>query len=92
MEAKLSVPADLKTRLLVGSSADYEVRLDGKPIGTAKGTGKELRPDHDSFDVTLPAGEHTLAIVVKGGAGQALFARFLDPDRKLRYPDAGEGK
>ena len=51
-----------------------------------------MRPDHDGFDVTLPEGKHTLAIVVKGGAGQALYARFLDPDRKLRYPDAGEGK
>ena len=37
VEAKLSAPADLKTRLLVGSSADYEVRLDGKPIGTGEG-------------------------------------------------------
>ena len=82
----------VKTKLLVGSSADYEVRLDGKVIGLGKGTGKQLRPDQDAFDVTLPAGKHTLTIAVKGGAGNALHARFLDPDRKLRHPDVGEKK
>ncbi|MFO0822973.1 MAG: c-type cytochrome [Gemmataceae bacterium] len=87
VEAEFSVDSDLKTKLLVGSSADYEVRLDGKPLGTGKGTGKQLRPDQDGHDVALTAGKHTLTIAVKGGAGNALFARFLDPDRKLKYPD-----
>ena len=87
VEAEVTATDDVKTKLLVGSSADYEVRLNGKAVGTGKGTGKELRPDQDAFDVTLPAGKHTLTVVVKGGAGQALRRRFLDPDRKLRYPD-----
>lgn len=87
VEAEVTATADLKTRLLVGSSADYEVRLDGKAIGMGKGTGKQLQPDQAGFDVTLPTGKHTLTIVVKGGAGNALHARFLDPDRKLRYAD-----
>ncbi len=89
LEAEVNVPAELKTKLLVGATGDYEVRLDGKPIGTGKGAGKDVRSDRDSFDVTLPAGKHTLAVVVKGGGPHAVYARFLDPDRKLRYPDAG---
>jgi hypothetical protein len=89
VEAEITATTDMKTKLLVGSSADYEVRLDGKPIGTGKGTGKQLQPDQAAFDMALPTGKHTLTIVVKGGAGNALHARFLDPDRKLRYPDAG---
>jgi putative heme-binding domain-containing protein len=93
IEAEVTATADVKTRLLVGSTGDYEVRIDGKPLGVGKGTGKQLRPDQDSFEVTLPTGKHTLAIVVRGGgAGQALHARFLDPDRKLSYPDAGVKK
>jgi len=92
VEAEVTSPAVLKTKLLIGSSGDYEVRLDGKPIGTGKGTGKQLRPDQDGFDVVLPAGKHTLTIVVKSGTGNALHARFLDPDRKLQYLDVADKK
>jgi putative membrane-bound dehydrogenase-like protein len=91
VEAEVTATADLKTVLLVGSSADYEVRLDGKPIGTGKGTGKQVQPDQTAFEVVVPKGKHTVTVAVKGGgAGNVLFARFADPDRKLRYPDPGE--
>ncbi len=93
VETTVKATARIKTKLLVGSSADYEVRLNGKTLGVGRGTGKNLRPDQDAFDVTLPAGTNRLIIVAKpSGAGHALFARFLDPDRKLRYPDGGEKK
>jgi hypothetical protein len=89
VEAEFTATGDLKTKLLVGSSADYEVRLNGKPLGAGRGAGKALRPDAESFDVAIPAGTHTLSIAVKNtGSGDALHARFLDPDRKLLYPDA----
>jgi hypothetical protein len=51
-----------------------------------------VQPDQVGFEVVLPKGAHKLAIVAKGGAGQVVYARFLDPDRKLRYPDPGEKK
>jgi putative membrane-bound dehydrogenase-like protein len=92
IEAQFTAPAELKTKLLVGSTADYEVRIDGKTIGSGKGAAKDVRPDRDGFDVTLPAGTHTLTLVVKAGGQDAAYLRFLDPDRKLRYPDAGEKK
>jgi hypothetical protein len=76
----------------VGSSADYEVRLNGKPVGVGRGAGKDLRPDQDSHDVMLPAGKHTLTVVVKVGGNDSLAVRLLDPDRKLRYLDADEKK
>jgi putative membrane-bound dehydrogenase-like protein len=88
VEAEVNAPVEMKTRLLIGCSADFEVRLDGKSIGSGKGAGKQVQPDQTSLDVVLPAGKHTLAIVAKGGTGaNTLFARFLDPDRKLRYAD-----
>ncbi len=93
IEAEVTAPGEVKTKLLIGSTADYEVRLNGKAIGTGKGAGKELRPDRDGFDVTLPAGKNTLTVVVKNtGTNNVVYARFLDPDRKLRYLDPGEKK
>ena len=92
VEAEVTAPSELKTKLLVGSTGDYEVRLDGKVIGTGRGAGKELRPDRDGFDLTVPAGKHTLAIVVKGVGAHTVYARVLDPDRKLTYPDVAGAK
>jgi putative membrane-bound dehydrogenase-like protein len=92
IEAEVTAPDDVKTTLLVGSSADYEVRLDGKPVGVGKGTGKQVQPDQAGFEVLLPKGAHTLTVAVKAGGPGAVYARFHDPDRKLRYPDAGEKK
>jgi putative heme-binding domain-containing protein len=92
VEAEVTAPDDIKTQLLVGSSTDFEVRLDGRAVGTGKGTGKQVQPDQVGFEVVLPKGAHKLTVVAKGGIGQAVYARFLDPDRKLRYPDGGEKK
>ena len=86
----VAVPDDFKTALMIGSSADFEVRLDGKPLGTAKGTGAKVQPDQSSFEVVLSKGKHTIAIVTKGNA--VVFARLADPDRKLRYPEVTDKK
>ncbi len=40
----------------------------------------------------LPEGKSTLAVVVKGTGAKVVYARFLDPDRKLRYPEAAINK
>ncbi|HXD87246.1 MAG TPA: PVC-type heme-binding CxxCH protein, partial [Urbifossiella sp.] len=85
IEAEFESPEDMKTKLLIGSSADFEVRIDGKPIGSGKGTGKDVQPDQAAFDVAFTKGKHTVAILVKGSG--LLYARFADPDRKLRYPE-----
>jgi putative membrane-bound dehydrogenase-like protein len=86
VEAKVTSPGTT-LRLLVGSSADYEVELYGKVVASGKGSGKEVRPDRDGTDVHLPVGELTLKITLKGDGPKVLYARFADPDRKLRYPE-----
>jgi putative membrane-bound dehydrogenase-like protein len=91
VEARVTSPEDLKLTLLVGASADFEVRVDGKAVGSGKGSGAQLRPDQLSFEVALPKGDHTVTVAARSGGG-ALYARFADPDRKLRYPDPGEKK
>jgi putative membrane-bound dehydrogenase-like protein len=91
ISAAVTAPRDFKTRVLIGSSGDYAVRVNGREIGTGKGAGKDVRPDRDAFDVLLSDAQ-TLEIVVKGAGPQVVYARFLDPDRKLRYPDAGAKK
>ncbi len=92
VEVEVTATAEVKSKLLIGSTGNYSVQLDGKNIGGGKGAGKEMRPDRDAIDVTLPAGKHTLTVHVTDGADNVLFIRFLDPDRKLRYPDAGAKK
>jgi putative membrane-bound dehydrogenase-like protein len=91
VEAEVTAPDEVRATLLVGASADYEVRLDGKPIGTGKGTGKTVDPDQAGFEVVLPKGTHKVAVVAKSGGG-VVYARLTDPDRKLRYPDPGVKK
>lgn len=86
IEAKVTSPGTT-LRLLVGSSADYEVELYGKVVAQGKGAGKEVRPDRDGTDVHLPVGELTLKVTLKGDGPKVLYARFADPDRKLRYPE-----
>jgi putative heme-binding domain-containing protein len=86
IEAKVTSPGTT-LRLLVGSSADYEVELSGKVVASGKGAAKDVRPDRDGTDVHLPVGELTLKITLKGDGPKVLYARFADPDRKLRYPE-----
>ena len=86
IEAKFTASKELKTKLLIGSSVAFTVELDGKSIGQGTGTGKAIQPDTDGFEVTLSAGEHTVRIIT-GEAEAVLYARFLDPERKLSYPE-----
>jgi len=86
IEAEFTSPDEIRTTLLIGSTADFEVRLNGKAIGTGTGAGAKVAPDQTSIAVTIPKGTHTVTIAAKTGAG-VVFARLADPDRKLRYPD-----
>jgi putative membrane-bound dehydrogenase-like protein len=93
IEAVVTATDSVQTQLLVGSSAPFEVQLNGQPVGAGKGTGQRPEPDREAFEVKLPKGTHTLKLTVKpGGSAGGVYARFLDPDRKLRYPDAAESK
>ena len=84
----MTAPEEMKTTLLVGSSADFEVKLNGHVVGNGRGTGKQVQPDQSSIAVVLPKGTSKVAIIAKSSG--VVYARFADPNRKLRYPDVGE--
>jgi putative membrane-bound dehydrogenase-like protein len=91
VEAEVTAADDVTTQLLVGGVDEFEVKLDGKVVG--KGAGKRGGPDQAAVDVALPKGSHKLTLSVKyKGAGPGLYARLLDPERKLSYPDSGAKK
>ncbi|MEJ5274717.1 MAG: PVC-type heme-binding CxxCH protein [Thermogemmata sp.] len=89
LEATFTATAALETRLLIGSAAPYEIFLDGQRIGRGTGAAGRVRPDMDAIPVRLSAGKHTVTVRLESVApqGSPLYLRFLDPDRKLRYPD-----
>ena len=87
LEAKVSAPAAGKTQLLVGSAGPFAVRLDGAAVGSGRGTGAAAEPDREAVAVTLPAGDHTLTLVVQSPGGGAVYARLLDPDRQFRLAE-----
>lgn len=79
-------PEKLETRLQIGVTDDVAVMIGDKPIAELKGTGRRAAPDQLSVPLTLEKGKTTLTVRVKHkGAGEAVYLRFADPDRKLRY-------
>ena len=91
IEARITATVEVKTTFLVGSTHDFEVRLNGQAVGTGKGHGKDVQPDRAAFGVVLPAGTHTVAVVAKAGGGM-VYARLADPDRKLQHPEPAPKK
>jgi putative heme-binding domain-containing protein len=84
---KVTAPADMTMRLMVGSRADYEVNA-GTTTVKGKGAAREAAPDQSSVEVKLNKGENLLRFTTKvNGNGQAVYLRFHDPERKLRYPE-----
>jgi putative membrane-bound dehydrogenase-like protein len=87
VEAAVTAPAALKTRLLLGAGVPVEAWVNGKRVYDGKpGDGKG--PDQVGVDVELKEGTNTVILkaTYKGGK-EALYARLLDPNRKLRYPE-----
>jgi hypothetical protein len=86
IEAEVNAPAAMKTRLQLGSSGTLTVKLNGKQIFTGRPGADQ--PDQTGIDVSLTPGVNRLTIGVKyQGAKAAVYARLLDPDRKLQYPE-----
>jgi putative membrane-bound dehydrogenase-like protein len=88
VEAEFTAGDAIKTKLMVGSANAFTVKIDGKPIGQGAGSGKAMRPDGEIVEVELPKGKHTLTFTTSNTTAEAaVFLRFLDPDRKLSYPE-----
>jgi putative membrane-bound dehydrogenase-like protein len=88
LDFKVIAPADMTVRLLVGSKTDYEVTVGGRQKVAGKGSGSAAQPDQSSVEVKLAKGENRVTFVTEhGGKGEAVYLRFHDPDRKLRYDE-----
>jgi putative membrane-bound dehydrogenase-like protein len=90
VEAEVTAPAAMKTRLLLGAGVPVRAWVNGQLVYDGKpGDGKG--PDQAGADVELKEG--TNAVVIKAtyrGDKEGLYARLLDPNRKLRYPEPKE--
>jgi hypothetical protein len=84
----VTAPEALKTRLQLGSGARLRVWLNGKLVYAARPNNGAAEPDQAGVEVELRPGENRLLVeAAYQGDGQALHARFLDPDRRLTYPE-----
>jgi putative membrane-bound dehydrogenase-like protein len=85
-EATLLIEVDaaveMKTELLLGGTAVFTVKHRDRAYQV--GSEKEA-PDLATIPLTLTKGKNLLSVrvVYKGG----VYVRFLDPDRKLSYPE-----
>jgi putative membrane-bound dehydrogenase-like protein len=87
--AEVTAPAATKTKLQLGALHPVRTWLNGKEVYQGKPAAKDLAPDQAIVEVELREGINLLLIQVNyKGDKEAIFARFLDPQRKLRYPDA----
>ncbi len=86
--AEVTAPAKLRTRLQLGASHPVRVWLNGKLVFEGTPGSGQAAPDQASVDVELRAGVNRLLFQVNYHRdGEALYARLLDPDRRLRYAE-----
>ncbi len=79
VSAEVTAPATGKMRLQIGAPGTVTVRINGKPAST---------PERGEVAVELQAGTNKVEIELRyKGDTEVLYARFLDPDRKLRYAE-----
>ncbi len=87
VRAECTTPETMKTRLLLGGAQPLKVWLNGKVVYEGK-PGVDA-PDQAVVEVELRQGENRLYLRADyQGDKAAVYARFLDPNRKIRYPEA----
>jgi putative membrane-bound dehydrogenase-like protein len=87
IEAEVTAPVALKTKLLLGAGVPIQAWVNGKLVYDGKpGDGHD--PDQAGADVELREGTNQIVLkaTFKGGK-EGVFARLLDPSRRLRYPE-----
>jgi putative heme-binding domain-containing protein len=83
--AEVTAPAQMQTRLQLGTNHQLRVQLNGEVVYDGK-PGQRLDPDQAGVDVRLRKGTNRLLFEVSyTGKRAALYARPLDPQRKLKY-------
>jgi putative membrane-bound dehydrogenase-like protein len=80
--AEMKAPAAMRTRLQLGAAHPVKAWLNGKLV--YDGTPGKGQPDEAAVEVPLRAGVNRLLFAVRyQGEGTGLYARLLDPERKL---------
>jgi len=86
--AEVTAPEALRSRLQLGTGASIRVWLNGQPIYQGRPGAGVASPDQAGVEVQLRQGQNRLLFQLSyQGEKQALFARLLDPQRKLRFPE-----
>jgi putative membrane-bound dehydrogenase-like protein len=90
LTAEVTALAAMRTRLELGAAHPVEAWLNGKRI--YQGTpGEKAAPDEAGVEVDLRQGTNRLLFRVQyKGEQQWVYARLLDSQRKLRYPEGKE--
>src|SRR5207249_1353648 len=86
--AEVTAPSLMRTRLLLGAVHPLQVWFNGKVVYSSKPGTSQATPDQAGVDVDLREGVNQLLFqITYQGAKEALYARLLDPLRKLRNPE-----
>jgi putative membrane-bound dehydrogenase-like protein len=86
--AEVKAPSATRTRLQLGAAHPLQVWLNGKVVYSGKPATSRAMPDQAVVDVDLQEGVNRLLFqVTYQGTKEALYARLLDPQRKLLYPE-----
>jgi len=86
--AAVMAPEAMETRLLLGAGSAMQVWVNGVPTFHGKPGEGAATPDQAGVDVHLQKGANQLLFrITYRGNKEALFARLVDPQRKLKYPE-----
>jgi putative heme-binding domain-containing protein len=87
--AEVTAPDALKIRLQIGGVNAIRAFVNGKTVYNGKpGEKGPAAPDQAGAEVELQKGVNRLVFqVTYKGEKEAVYARLLDPQRKLRYPE-----
>jgi hypothetical protein len=86
--AEVTAPSDFRTRLQFGAVHPLSVLVNGKEVYRGKPATKLAAPDQAGVEVELQKGVNRLLFqVTYQGDNEVLYARLLDPERRLRYPE-----
>ena len=88
LAAQVTAPTALRTRLQLGAAYPVQVWLNGKKVYEGKPDTGPTAPDQVGIDVDLQAGGNRLLFqATYQGSNEMLYARLLDPQRRLQYPE-----
>jgi putative heme-binding domain-containing protein len=88
VSGEVTAPATFHTRLQLGAVHHLRVLLNGKEVYDGKPASGQATPDQAGVEVELQKGINRLLFqVTYQGDNEAMYARLLDPERRLRYPE-----